>query len=78
MANNDFVSFPNSSAHDKLMWNYISGLSEQEIEAIMVHAETKTESIAHGRLLSGRPISQKIRNRLVQTAILREINFRAG
>lgn len=78
MDSNDFTEPPNGSAHDKLVWAYIDGLSEQEIESIMMHAETKAESIAHGRSLAGRPLDQKIRSRLVQTAILREINLRAG
>lgn len=78
MDSNDFTEPRNGSVHDKLVWAYIDALSEQEIENIMIHAESKAESIAHGRSLAGRPIDQKIRSRLVQTAILREINLRAG
>ena len=78
MDSNDFIYPRHGSAHDKLVWAYIDGLSEQEIESIMMHAETKAESIAHGRSLAGKPLNQKSRSRLVQTAILREINLRAG
>ncbi|MFJ6417031.1 hypothetical protein [Paeniglutamicibacter sp. NPDC091659] len=78
MASSDSTSSRDSSAHDAFVWKYLENLSLQEIESIMLHAEAKVESIAHGQLLAGRPITQKIRDRLVQSAILREINLRAG
>ncbi|GAA1497720.1 hypothetical protein [Paeniglutamicibacter kerguelensis] len=78
MASSDFTSSRDSSEHDVLVWRYVENMSDQEILSIMVHAETKVESIAHGRLLVGRPIATEVRNRLVQSAILREINLRAS
>lgn len=78
MASSDSTSSRDSSAHDALVWKYLENLSVQEIESIMLHAEVKTEGIAHGRLLAGLPITQKVRDRLIQSAILREINLRAG
>lgn len=38
MDSNDFTEPRNGSVHDKLVWAYIDGLSEQEIESIMMHA----------------------------------------
>lgn len=78
MASSDFTSSRDSSAHEALVWKYLENLSVLEIESIMLHAEVKTESVAHGRLLAGLPITQEVRDRLVQSAILREINLRAG
>lgn len=78
MSSNNFAGQHESSEHEKLVRSYVDGLSNLEIESIILHAEAKAESIAHGRLLSGAPLNHETRLRLVQSAILREINLRAG
>ena len=40
--------------------------------------ERKVEKISYGMLMAGRPINLKIRKRLIQSAILRELNTRGG
>lgn len=78
MTSNEFTGPRDSSAHDALVWSYVEHLSDPEIESIMLHAETKAENIAHGRMLAGRPLNHETLKRLVRSAILREINLRAG
>ena len=78
MAGNEFTGSRDSSAHEQLIWEYIDSLPENEIDGIIARAERKVEKIAHGMSMAGRPLEPKIRNRLIQAAILRELNTRAG
>lgn len=78
MGTNDFTGSANGSAHDQLVWEYVESLSTREIDKIITRAERRVENMAHGMLMAGRPLPLKIRKRLVQSAILRELNIRAG
>ncbi|RAX46230.1 hypothetical protein DQ353_20540 [Arthrobacter sp. AQ5-05] len=78
MSANEFTGSRDSSAHEQLIWDYIDSLPTSEIDNIIGRAERKVEKIAYGMLMAGRPINLKIRKRLIQSAILRELNTRAG
>lgn len=78
MGTNDFTGPAKGSAHDQLVWEYVESLSTPEIDRIITRAESRVENMAHGMLMAGRPLPLKIRKRLVQSAILRELNIRAG
>lgn len=78
MSGNEFTGPRDSSAHEEIVWDYIKSLPDREIEEIIGHAERKVEKIASGMLTAGRPINEKIRQRLIRSAILRELNTRAG
>ncbi|MFI8414650.1 hypothetical protein ACIGB6_19575 [Paeniglutamicibacter gangotriensis] len=78
MSGNEFTGSRDSSAHEQLIWEYVDSLSTSEIDAIIGRAERKVEKIAYGMHMAGRPINLKIRKRLIQSAILRELNIRAG
>lgn len=78
MSGSEFTGPRDSSAHEKIVWDYIASLPDREIENIIGRAERKVEKIASGMLTAGRPINARIRQRLIQSAILRELNTRAG
>ena len=78
MSGNEFTGSRDSSAHEQLIWDYVESLNTGEIDAIIGRAERKVEKIAYGMHMAGRPINLKIRKRLIQSAILRELNIRAG
>lgn len=78
MSGNEFTGSRDSSAHEQLIWDYIESLPDNEVDSIIGRAERKVEKIAYGMLTAGRPINPKIRERLIQAAILRELNTRAG
>ncbi|GAA5225567.1 hypothetical protein [Paeniglutamicibacter antarcticus] len=78
MSGKDFTGSRDSSAHEQLIWDYIESLPKNEIDSIIGRAERKVEKIAYGMHMAGRPINLKIRKRLIQSAILRELNIRAG
>ena len=78
MSGNEFTGSRDSSAHEQLIWNYIESLPASEIDEIIGRAERKVEKIAYGMHMAGRPINLQIRSRLIQSAILRELNTRAG
>ena len=78
MSANEFTGSRDSSAHEQLIWDYIESLPASEIDNIIGRAERKVEKIAYGMQMAGRPISLEIRKRLIQSAILRELNTRAG
>lgn len=78
MSGNEFTGPRDSSAHEQLIWDYIESLPTNEIDAIIGRAERKVEKISFDMHMAGRPINLKIRKRLIQSAILRELNIRAG
>ncbi|MBV1780701.1 hypothetical protein KRR55_16420 [Paeniglutamicibacter sp. ABSL32-1] len=78
MSANEFTGSRDSSAHEQLVWDYIESLPTSEIDNIIGRAERKVEKIAYGMLMAGRPLDLKIRKRLIQSAIQRELNIRAG
>ena len=78
MSGNEFTGSRDSSAHEQLIWHYVESLPTDEIDIIIGRAERKVETIAYGMHMAGRPINIKVRNRLIQSAILRELNTRAG
>lgn len=78
MSANEFTGAHHDSAHERLIREYVEALSEREIHEIIGRAERKAETIAHGLLVSGHPIDSSIQSSLVRSAILRELNTRAG
>ncbi|NKG20585.1 hypothetical protein [Paeniglutamicibacter terrestris] len=78
MSANEFTSSHDGSAHERLTREYVEALSEREIHEIIGRAERKAETIAHGLLVSGHPIDSSIQSSLIRSAILRELNTRAG
>ncbi|MFL4474861.1 hypothetical protein ACIPVK_12765 [Paeniglutamicibacter sp. MACA_103] len=78
MSANEFTGSRDSSAHEQLVWDYVESLPTSEIDKIIGRAERKVEKIAYGMLMAGRPINLEIRKKLIQSAILRELNTRAG